>query len=145
MACAIENRSSTVMILPLRRMVSGGVACCATTIATPATSEIAIAIAMLNRALIGLNSNSQERQVRVDGDGRRGPGLQPTVSVGRVREADLPEPHHRGSSTRHGVGSQPDRSGIFLNGYVVAYGCVRYCGSVTIEVTTSQLSPFGSV
>ena len=57
----------------------------------------------------------------------------------------VPQERYRGCSARHGVGSHPDASGIFLKCVVVTNGCVRYRGSVTIEVTTSYESPFGAL
>src|SRR5207247_7900691 len=46
---------------------------------------------------------------------------------------------HRGSSTRHGVGSHPELSGSFLKCAWVMSGSMRYCGSVTTAVTASQV------
>src|SRR2546427_7907257 len=46
---------------------------------------------------------------------------------------------HRGSSTRHGVGSHPELSGSFLKCAWVISGSMRYCGSVTTDVTASQV------
>src|ERR1700691_4220641 len=43
----------------------------------------------------------------------------------------------------HGVGFHPAASGNFLKCVLVMNGCVRYCGSVTIVVTTSHWSPLG--
>src|ERR1041385_6003320 len=47
--------------------------------------------------------------------------------------------NQRGSFARHGVGSHPDASGSFLKCACMMSGSIRYCGSVTIVVTTSQV------
>src|SRR5687768_4005197 len=46
--------------------------------------------------------------------------------------------------TAHGCGSHFDPSASFLKWLVVTQGVFRYCGSVTIVVTTNQLAPPGS-
>src|SRR5262245_26555306 len=47
--------------------------------------------------------------------------------------------NQRGSFALHGVGSQPDASGSFLKCACMRSGSIKYCGSVTIVVTASQV------
>ena len=55
------------------------------------------------------------------------------------RQQTLWSSFQRGSLARHGVGSHPEASGIFLKCAWVMRGSMRYCGSVTTVVTTSQV------
>src|SRR5438046_1279326 len=62
------------------------------------------------------------------------------IDLGDCRPArERQQQKQRGSLARHGVGSHPDASGIFLKCACMMSGSIRYRGSVTIVVTTSQM------
>src|SRR5207249_6853404 len=72
-------------------------------------------------------------------DARRPLAGEIDLSACRPARERQQEENQRGSFVRHGVGSHPDASGSFLKCACMISGSIRYCGSVTIVVTTSQV------
>ena len=115
-ACAMLKRSSTVMILPLNRTASGA--------------------GLLRRRLARRRAAVQRAPKRSTRQDRRDDNRSIPRRIAPPRSAGFVRP----TAWDPILGGQD-----LLEGTVDVYGWVRHRGSVTIDVTTSHVSPLGSV